>query len=56
VRVGLELNGREALPVRVVELHMGLPDDFAPLQRARDEAATASQTGDVAAVSRDEQF
>lgn len=56
VRLGLQLSGSEPVPLRVVELHSGLPEGSAALQRARDIAATASQTGDITAVSRDERF
>jgi hypothetical protein len=56
VRFIVELSGREPVPIRVVELHGGLPESSSDLQRARDITGTASQTGDVTAVSRDERY
>lgn len=53
VRVELQLSGGARVPLRVVELHSALPEGSSALQRARDVAATASQTGDVTAVSWD---
>jgi hypothetical protein len=53
VRIELLLSGGDRVPLRVVELHSALPEGSSALQRARDVAATASQTGDVTAVSWD---
>lgn len=53
VRIELLLSGADRIPLRVVELHSALPESSSSLQRARDVAATASQTGDVTAVSWD---
>jgi len=56
VRLTVQTRGRAPLELRIAEVVSGLPPSAKPLVAARDALSTASQTGDITAVSRDYTF